>query len=155
MRNSTARPKARINEMKAAGEYNETLRECFVRQHRGCENNVMTHFFCGKEPFCNTGSEKAIQRAKYNMLHYYSAIGLTEKLDLYLKILKKRLPKYFRMSRVLPREKSSKNGKFFATVTEELKARIKNANFADYQIYEYARYLFNKQLEACKLRTNS
>ena len=155
MRNSTARPKARINEMKAAGEYNETLRECFARQHRGCENNVMTHFFCGKEPFCNTGSEKAIQRAKHNMLHYYSAIGLTEKLDLYLKILKKRLPKYFRMSRVLPREKSSKNGKFFATVSEELKARIKNANFADYQIYEYAIYLFDKQLEACKLRTNS
>ena len=151
MRNATARPKKRIAEMKAAGEYNETLSDCFENQHRGCENNVMTHFLCGDAPFCNTGSEKAIQKAKYNMLHYYTAIGLTENLDLYLKILHKRLPKYFRISRTLPREKTSRNRNFMGTISEELKARIKHANFADYQIYEYAKYLFNRQLKACNI----
>ena len=155
MRNSTARPKARISEMKASGEFNETLHECFEKQHRGCESNVMTHFLCGYEPFCNKGSEKAIQRAKHNMLHHYSAIGLTENLDLYLKILRKRLPKYFRLSRKLPVEKSSKNEDFFSSVSEELKAKIKQANFADYQVYEYAKYLFKKQLTACKIRATS
>ena len=154
MRNSTSRPKARISEMIAAGEYNETLRECFEKQHRGCENNVMTHFLCGDESFCSTGSEKAIQRAKYNMLHYFAAIGLTEHLDLYLKVLRKRLPKYFRLSQHLSREKWSGNAKLSATVPEDLKAKIKTANFADYQIYEYAKYLFKRQLEACKIRTN-
>lgn len=152
MRNSKDRPRARIAEMVASGEFNETLRNCFEKQHRGCESNVMTHFFCGIEDFCSTGSEKAIQRAKYNMLHYYAAIGLTENLDLYLKILKKRLPKYFRISiRHLRKEKSSKRKGSLESVSEDVKAMIKQGNFADYQIYEYAKYIFKKQLEECKI----
>lgn len=138
--------------MIAKGEYNETLRTCFEKQHRGCESNVMTHFLCGTEDFCRSGSEKAVQRAKFNMLHNYASIGLTEHLDLYLKILKKRLPKYFRLSRQLNREKANQNGKLLAMVDDGLKAEIKRANFADYQVYEYAKNLFKRQLKACKIR---
>ncbi|XP_065070442.1 uncharacterized protein LOC135695312 [Rhopilema esculentum] len=150
MRYSKDRPKNRIREMMETGEFNETLSECFEKQHRGCENNVMTRFFCGEEALCENGTAKAVELAKYNMKHFYAAIGLTEHFNLYLKLLRKRLPKYFRLSQFVPHEKPGVyDGATARKVPSKLKERIKKANAADYEIYQYARTLFYGQLKAC------
>ena len=150
MRYSKDRPKNRIREMMETGEFNETLSECFEKQHRGCENNVMTRFFCGDEALCEKGTAKAVELAKYNMKHYYAAIGLTENFNLYLKLLRKRLPRYFRLSQFIPHEKpGGYDGATVRKVPSKLKERIKKANAADYEIYHYARTLFYEQLKAC------
>ncbi len=144
------RPKHRIQEMIKSGYINETLEQCIEKQHRGCESNVMTHFFCGTEPYCSTGSAEAVKKAKYNMLHRYAAIGLLERLDEYLKILKLRLPKFFPSSRrTLTREKANEHS---SGISLKMINHIKTLNRADYEIYEYAEELFEKQLEACKER---
>merc|ERR1712043_18825 len=84
-----------MGEMKRAGLWNETLLDCVMKEHRGCESNVMTRFFCGVKPFCKTGSKRALNLAKSNIRRYYAAIGLQENLNLFLEILKKRLPFFF------------------------------------------------------------
>ena len=151
MRSSSDRPKQRIAEMRKNGELNETLIECLERQHRGCESNMMTRFFCGNAEFCKTGSQEAIERAKSNMLHRFAAIGLVEQLDLYLKILKKRLPHFFRIKRSLSHVKANNEKGYLKKVPPDVKVKLSLANFADNEIYEYAKDIFWKQVKACSL----
>ena len=156
MRTSSDRAKDRILEMKRTGELNETLIECFEKQHRGCEDNVMTHFFCGNAPYCRTGSTAAVKTAKHNMKHYYAAIGLVDKMDDYLEILRKRLPRFFPDSkRVFGNEKKSENGEYKSGISQAIKNKLKIANAADYEIYEYAKELFERQLKACKINVST
>ena len=68
----------------------ETIEQCFENQHQGCRYNVMTRFFCGPEPYCKTGSNETLAKAKENILRHYAVVGLLEHFDLYLKILNKR-----------------------------------------------------------------
>ena len=154
MRSSSDRPKHRIAEMRKNGEQNETLEECFELQHRGCESNMMTRFFCGNAEFCKTGSREAIKRAKSNMMHHFAAIGLVDHLDLYLEILRKRLPHFFRIKRSLSHVKANNKKGYLGKVPPGVKAKLKHANFADYEIYKYAKEMFWKQVKACSLHGN-
>eukprot|EP00794_Sanderia_malayensis_P018016 gene18016-19818_t len=153
MRKLKDRPKQRIKDMIKSGQINETLDECFAKQHRGCESNTMTHFFCGKAAYCRTGSARAIRTAKYNMLHFYAAIGLTDHMSEFLEILKLRLPRFFPASkRGLGYEKQNNDEKYRSGIAQWILDKIKAANKADYEIYEYAKELFQKQVKACKIK---
>ena len=150
MHTSTDRPKHRIQEMIESGEYNETLEECFHRQHKGCQSNVLTRFFCGEQPFCRRGSGNALAQAKENIKRYYASVGLVEHFDVYLQILHKRLPHFFKHLS----DSEYKSAKITPaydreSVSAETIELIRAANHADIQLYEYIKKLFWEQAKNC------
>ena len=148
MRNEKMRPKKRIIEFKKSGYMNESLLSCVEQQHRGCEDNVMTHFICGTSKFCNTGSKRALKQAKYNMKTYYAAVGVLEKIDTFLKVLRKRFPSMTLDSVQLHHDKGNSNDKNFV-VDDSTREFIKIRNKADIELYKFALMLHEKQVKSC------
>ena len=145
---SMNRPRYRIREFLASGEKEESLEQCFRRQHKGCKNNVMTRFFCGRHSYCRRGNSRALHKAMRNIKRYYATVGLLEHYEVYLKILYKRLPKFF------PRVSSHDIGKYnpkynFDDVPEDLIGEITRANWADIKLYAFVEKRFWKQAKAC------
>ena len=145
---STNRPTDRIKEFLNSGERNESLKQCFGRQHKGCRNNVMTRFFCGRHSYCLRGNWRSLQKAKHNIKRYYAAVGLLEHYEVYLQILYRRLPKFFR-------EVSSYDiGKYnptysFDNVPKDLISEITKANWADARLYSFVKKRFWQQAKVC------
>ncbi|KAJ8357408.1 hypothetical protein SKAU_G00202020 [Synaphobranchus kaupii] len=54
-------------------------------------------FFCGHYSECwNTGSQWALEQAKYNLVNEYLLVGVTEELEDFVMMLEAALPRYFR-----------------------------------------------------------
>lgn len=147
---SMNRPRYRIKEFLASGEMMESLEQCFRLQHKGCQNNVMTRFFCGRHSYCRRGNRRALQKAKHNIKRYYATVGLLEHYEVYLQILSKRLPKFF------PKISSHEIGKFkynpkytFDDVPKDLIGEITRANWADVKLYSFVKKRFWKQAKTC------
>ena len=150
MRNEKLRRQFRIQELKQSGQFNESLLDCVQNQHRGCEDNVMTRFFCGPNTYCKTGSFKALKKAKYNMAHHYAVVGTLENFNLFLKVIKMRLPSFFNYAsyaKELPRIKENNISVKTSPFILEL---IRNRNRADTLLYEFAKKRFLKQWDICK-----
>lgn len=153
---SMNRPAYRIREFRASGERDETLEKCFRLQHKGCQNNVMTRFFCGRHFYCRRGNGRALHKAMNNIKRFYATVGLLEYYDVYLQILNKRLPKFF------PKISNRDIGRFkynpkysFNNISEDLIAAITRANWADVKLYSFVKKRFWKQAKACEIRTLS
>ncbi|XP_078384454.1 uronyl 2-sulfotransferase-like isoform X2 [Oculina patagonica] len=147
------RPVKRVNEMIRSGEFNETIEECFEKQGQGCKHNVMTRFFCGTEEFCRNDPQKALARAKENILSHYAVVGLLEYFHLTLQITQRRLPYFLPVVPIDPEdlrlnETKKKNS---TSVSEEMIEKIKRANWADVELYEFVKQIFWKQAQACGL----
>lgn len=147
------RPLDRVNEMIRTGEFNETIEQCFEKQSQGCKHNVMTRFFCGTEDFCRNDAQKALERAKENILNHYAVVGLLEHFYLTLKITQRRLPFFLPVVPKDPEEMRLNEGrrKKSASVSEEMINKIKRANWADVELYEFVKQIFWKQAKACGL----
>ena len=144
------RPKHRIIEMKRAGLWNESLVNCIKHEHRGCESNVMTRFFCGTKPFCKTGPKKALKLAKVNIKRYYAAIGLQENISLFLEILKKRLPGYFSSGNItIPQIKRNTKRNDLNDIPIKVIGMIRERNFADIKLYKFLTTRFWVQIKKC------
>lgn len=150
MREETLRSKEKLEEFKKRGYWNESILNCIIDQHEGCEDNLMTRFLCGRNSYCKTGSEKALNRAKFNMDTYYTSIGIFENLPLTLRILEKRLPKFF--------TRTNKNATLNKVRVNTHKPRINDAaiknfilkhNKADMELYNYALKRFNDEIRIC------
>ena len=150
MYNTRHRPLERVQKMIESGEINETIEQCFDKQGQGCKHNVMTRFFCGPETFCKNDQEKALKRAKENIMKYYAVVGLLEHFHLTLKIIQKRLPCFLPL---IPRDPTRRENRAVKTnartVSEEMIAKIKKTNWADIELYEFVKKLFWRQVKAC------
>ena len=152
MRNDKIRPKHRIRQLKQSGQWNETLMDCVQNQHRGCEDNVMTRFLCGVPKFCNTGSTKALNRAKRNLVKYYAAVGILEEVEVFLKMLKQRLPSFFVRSHHQTLRNAKKNIlKRDSRVSKDVLTMIRGRNHADVELYDFAKEVFEKRKDLCGL----
>lgn len=151
MRNTKLRPKHRIKELKQSGLWSETLEDCVKNQHRGCEDNVMTRFMCGIQKFCNTGSAKALNRAKRNLVKYYAAVGILEEVDVFLKMLNKRLPSFFVKSHKTLRIAKKNTSKRESRVSLDVLKLIHDRNYADIELYKFAKNVFKKRKDLCGL----
>ncbi|XP_057309651.1 heparan sulfate 2-O-sulfotransferase 1-like [Hydractinia symbiolongicarpus] len=152
MRLKNIRPPDRIKELKKSGLWNESLLTCVRKQHRGCEDNVMTRFFCGPHNFCKSGSKKALEKAKFNMQRYYSAVGILEKIELFLKVLQTKLPTFFNHTQlVLPREKKNTNEDYYKDIDKKTLKKIRARNKADKKLYKFASERFKREISACRL----
>ena len=151
MRRSRNRPKDRIKQMIKSGEWNETIEECFEKQGQGCIPNVMTRFFCGTEDYCKNDARRALERAKENILHHYAVVGLLEHFQVTLKILQRRLPYFVPVVPKSPTDlrvnKGVKSNE--VSVSEELISKIKQANWADVELYDFIKDIFWKKVQAC------
>ena len=150
MHNTRHRPAWRINKMIRNGELNETIQQCFERESQGCKKNLMTRFFCGPEKFCKNDGRRALKRAKENILKHYAVVGLLEHFHLTLKVLQRRLPYFLpvfpRNSDVKMNQAVKRSSNF---VSEEIMLRIKQANWADVELYDFVKQLFWRQVKAC------
>lgn len=149
---SIKRPKKRIKKFLKSKEFNETLEECIKNQHKGCESNVMTRFFCGTHSYCRTGSEKALRRAMYNIKHYYGVVGLLEQYDAYLHVLHRRLPRFFTWIKSPSNARIKSNPSYdIMNVSNKVKHILKVANWADVKLYEFVQERFTKQAKSCDI----
>ena len=150
MHNARHRPQRRIQKMIKSGEWNDTIEECFEKEGQGCKHNIMTRFFCGPASFCKNNPKKALERAQENIVKYYAVVGLLEHFDITLKILQKRLPSFLP---VIPRNPSFRENQASRTnantVSDEMISRIKKANWADIELYNFLKNLFWRQVKAC------
>ena len=147
---SSKRPRHRIKRFFKSKEFNETLEECFIKQHKGCESNVMTRFFCGVHSFCKTGSAKALERAIYNIKHFYGVVGLLEQYGAYIHMLHKRFPNFFPAIKSPNSARIKSNPNYNANdVSDDLKQMLIKANWADIKLYEFIEQNFRKQARAC------
>jgi len=152
MRNEKIRPEYRIQELKDSGQWNENLLDCVRNQHRGCEDNVMTHFICGTKPFCNSGTLKALKRAKKNLRKFYASVGVLEEHEDFLRILNKRLPSFFVkfISKTLNRSKTNSVPK--SNISKSVLDMIRDRNRADLELYQFAKSLQSAQSRKCGFR---
>ena len=152
MHNARHRPPERVQEMIESGEWNDTIEECFEKEGQGCKHNIMTRFFCGPASYCKNNPKKALKRAKENIVKYYAVVGLLEHFDLTLKIIQKRLPSFLP---VIPRDPGLRENQAkktnASTVSEEMIAKIKKANWADIELYALVKKLFWTQVKACEI----
>jgi len=149
---TTNRPETRVKQMIDSGEFYETIEQCFEKQGQGCKHNVMTRFFCGTEDFCKKDAEKALERAKENILKHYATVGLLEHFHLSLKIIQRRLPYFLPVVPEEPAHMKLNEGKKklnSSSVSEEMIKKIKEANRADLELYEFVTEIFWKQVKAC------
>lgn len=151
MHNARHRPPERLKEMIDSGEIRDTVEECFDKMGQGCKHNVMTRFFCGPENFCKKDPKKALKMAKENIVKYYGVVGLLEHFNLTLKIIQKRLPCFLPIIPMDPgyRDNQSKIKTNVSSVSEEMISKIKLANWADMELYEFVEHLFWRQVKAC------
>ena len=149
---TTNRPKKRVKQMIDSGEFYDTIEQCFEKQGQGCKHNVMTRFFCGTEDFCKSDAKKALKRAKENILNHYATVGLLEHFLLTLKIIQRRLPYFLPVVPEEPTHLKLNEGKKklnSSSVSEEMIEKIKQANKADMELYEFVTEIFWKQVKAC------
>lgn len=139
----------KLKRLKKLGHFNETLEECLDKQHEGCEWNHMTRFFCGPELFCKNGSSKALKRAKYNMKHYYTSVGVLEHLTEFLEVLHKRLPGYVIVNSGLLKKKFVTTGVNKKPISPSVMKKVVEANKDDIELYKYAKILFKEQAREC------
>ena len=111
----------------------------------------MTRFFCGTEDYCKNDSQRALERAKKNVVHHYAVVGLLEHFQVTLKILQRRLPYFVPVVPKSPTDlrvnKGVKSNE--VSLSEEMISKIKEANWADVELYDFIKDIFWKQVQAC------
>ncbi|MCL4119971.1 UNVERIFIED_CONTAM: hypothetical protein GTU68_010791 [Idotea baltica] len=77
-----------------------TFDECVELQHGDCSTQhlwTQVPFFCGHFSECWVpGSEWALDQAKYNLVHRYFLVGVTEEMEDFVALLEYSLPRFFK-----------------------------------------------------------
>ncbi|XP_071822011.1 heparan sulfate 2-O-sulfotransferase 1-like isoform X2 [Apostichopus japonicus] len=78
----------------------ETFDECVKRKGYDCHPDrlwIQVPYFCGHAEECwKPGSRWALEQAKYNMIHRYLLVGVTEELEEFIALLEATLPSMFK-----------------------------------------------------------
>ena len=97
-------------------------------------------------------AKKALEIAKENILKHYAAVGLLEHFHLSLKVVQRRLPFFLPVIPEEPAHMKLNEGKRkfnSSSVSEEMIKKIKQANWADMELYGFVTAIFWKQVKAC------
>ena len=152
---SSNRPSDRMRQFLKSDERNESLEQCIRLQHKGCQNNVMTRFFCGKHSYCRRGKGRALKKAVTNIKRYYAAVGLLENYEIYLEMLHRRLPNFFSQISKSGIERAKYNPTYnFENVPKNVIDLITKENWADVKLYSLIKERFWQQAKACGIGDN-
>jgi hypothetical protein len=107
-------------------------------------NNGQTRFIAGKYNSSDRGQPiNLLERAKNNLKENFTVVGLTERFDESLMLLKRQLG-WVDMPFYVKQNKSKKPAQL--TITEDTVTLIQNHNFFDVELYQYAQEIFEYQL---------
>lgn len=138
---------------------NETLDECVERrsasecidQSQGV--SPMLPFFCGSQVACEQNKTFALQKAKKNIISYYSVVGLVEELYNFLFVLEYLMPKYFAniclayMSNGIRKENVRLKRATYKDPSEATKILLRAALANEYDLYEFVKRRFQRQFQ--------
>ena len=130
---------------------NESLATCLKFSHEGCTPNLMTKYFCGHEKMCGSGSDKALRKAKENIMKHFAVVGLMEDLKRSYQLFKVLLPQYlgnWDIGKALSKINSNEHS---MTVSAETRHKIEALNRADVLLYSFVQKRFSQQLLDCKI----
>ena len=133
-----------------------TFDDCVMNRYPECtgaENiSTLVPYFCGQDTVCTEGGYDSLNRAKQNVIRYYSVVGYIENLRDFFIALEHRLPGFFLNARnIFDSMKEEENSYIVQNKTTkpkkstvvELKTRIP---------LEYDFYYFIKQRFNCQMR---
>ncbi|XP_023349650.1 uronyl 2-sulfotransferase [Eurytemora carolleeae] len=134
------RSKGRWNklvERPARSWFEKDLEVCVLNQDPECQydkvQELQITYFCGTEWECGDGqSWKALQKAKYNIEHEYSVVGILENFNASLAVLEAFIPGFFAgASKISERKRSSDHNsnphpRPSSTVIQEIRIRLGN-----------------------------
>ncbi|XP_072048313.1 uronyl 2-sulfotransferase-like [Amphiura filiformis] len=147
--------------------YNRTIEECVdmathqrkratppgagIAHFCGCQLNHEIHRFCGYEKRCTQDPDFALHQAKVN-LNEYIAVGLTEELPEFFKVLEKLLPGLFKgLLGVYNESRAGQNNtrdtKTFLKryPSNKYLAKLRALAFREYDFYYFVRERFHYQ----------
>ncbi|MEM8722327.1 MAG: sulfotransferase family 2 domain-containing protein [Cyanobacteria bacterium P01_G01_bin.39] len=117
----------------------------YCAMNRANMTNAQTRFLAG-EDFSNVNNEsKMLEQAKKNLQEHFSVVGITERFDETLILMKQKLgwdsyPYYYR------RNTNRNIGYAQLQISEDTLATIREYNQLDIELYEYANELFERDL---------
>ncbi len=107
-------------------------------------NNGQTRFIAGKYNSSDRGQPiNLLERAKNNLKENFTVVGLTERFDETLMLLKRQLG-WVDMPFYVKQNKSKKPAE--STITEDTVTLIQNQNLLDVELYQYAKEIFDHRL---------
>ncbi|UJR19580.1 hypothetical protein I4U23_022715 [Adineta vaga] len=133
---------------------NETLNEC-VERRSASECIDASHgvspvipFFCGNEAACEQNKTYALEKAKQNIIDYYTVVGIVEELYNFLFVLEHLLPKYFANVRLLyisngmKKENVRLNRSSDRNLSKTSQILLRAALANEYDLYEFIKTVF-------------
>jgi hypothetical protein len=126
---------------------------------------VMTRYFCGQHPVCKapdplpaaTRSE-ALRRALFNLRHRYVWVGVLERFEESLRLLRHLLPAYFgdvHVARASKEHVRPTNSTSYSAPRSTTLQKLSLENENDARVYEYALRSLDCQLVRCGLASAS
>ena len=138
---------------KAVTENNLTLKEFVANKLSSEFNNGQTRLLAGLEwnvPFGECNSE-LLDKAKENLETHFTAVGLTERFDEFLRLLNHKLG----WKTHFPKKQNvGQNRKKREDIDSDTIAVIERYNQLDMELYRYAQSLFKEQYEELSERCN-
>jgi hypothetical protein len=112
--------------------------------------SMMTEFFCGHHPDCQSMDSAALRRAKSNLKDEFYLVGLTEEFADSLALLELLLPDYFFEARKHMAARGAQNiNQIKPEALTEVNRRLLLTFGTDEALYLYARELFHMRVATC------
>jgi hypothetical protein len=105
--------------------------------------NRQTGFLCGRGPLPEPCTADMLETAKRNLREYFSIVGLTERFDEMLIVLKRT---FGWRSVLYTRQNVATNRPAKDSVDRDTLRAIEHSNRFDLELYDYARSMFEEQL---------
>ncbi len=144
--------KKHIQNMLNSSHARESLLTCLEYEHDGCTTNLLTKYFCGQHQFCKLANEAALRLARSNLQLHFAAVGVSEEMELSLRVFQAVLPNFFETlgSQGLGLKSLNQNEKSI-NITPVERDAIALANSADIVLYRYAVELLHSKATDCGL----
>ncbi|CAF3209734.1 unnamed protein product [Rotaria sp. Silwood2] len=139
---------------------NETLDECLERRPANrcilASQGVspMLPFFCGNEIECEKNKTFALNKAKENIVNYYTVVGIVEELYNFLFVLEHLMPRYFANIRLTYMSKGMRrtdnirsNSSKTKGPSEVNKRALRAALVYEYELYDFIKQRFHLQFQ--------
>ena len=136
---------------------NETLDECVERRSASqCIDesqgvSPLLAFFSGNQVACERNKTFAVQKAKQNIIDYYTVVGIVEELYNFLFVIEHLMPKYFAnicltyMSDGIKKDNVRLKGDREKNISEATKTLLRAALANEYDLYEFVKRRFHRQ----------
>lgn len=110
-------------------------------------------YFCGHEPECTSlGNPAALQRAKYNVEHHFTVVGVLEHLEESAAVFEHHLPEYFTGLPQLVKRQTAKNRN--SVRKEQISEKVREtltSRFADlFELYNFIKQKLFRQYKKIK-----